>query len=63
MSGSLEDARHCFVLYICKYVVSANEYSCAHAAQTNFEDPTPYLTYGLRVTGKWDVRMSEGGMS
>jgi hypothetical protein len=25
--------------------VSANEYSCAHGAQINFEDITPYLTY------------------
>jgi hypothetical protein len=27
--------------------VSANEYSCAHGAQINFRDLTPYLTYGL----------------
>jgi hypothetical protein len=27
--------------------VSANEYSCAYEAQINFEDLTPYLTYGL----------------
>jgi hypothetical protein len=26
-------------------VVSANEYSCAHGAQINFGDLTPYLTY------------------
>jgi hypothetical protein len=26
-------------------VVSANEYSCAHEAQINFGDLTPYLTY------------------
>jgi hypothetical protein len=26
--------------------VSANEYSCAHEAQINFVDLTPYLTYG-----------------
>ncbi len=26
---------------------AANEYSCAHEAQTNFEDLTPYLTYDL----------------
>jgi hypothetical protein len=26
--------------------VSANEYSCAHGAQINFRDLTPYLTYG-----------------
>jgi hypothetical protein len=26
--------------------VSANEYSCAHGAQINFGDLTPYLTYG-----------------
>ncbi len=25
---------------------SSNEYSCAHGAQTNFEDLTSYLTYG-----------------
>jgi hypothetical protein len=25
--------------------VSANEDSCAHGAQINFGDPTPYLTY------------------
>jgi hypothetical protein len=25
--------------------VSANEHSCAHGAQINFEDLTPYLTY------------------
>jgi hypothetical protein len=28
--------------------VSANEFSCAHGAQINFGDPTPYLTYGLK---------------
>jgi hypothetical protein len=27
--------------------VSANEYSCAHGAQINFGDPTPYLTYDI----------------
>jgi hypothetical protein len=26
--------------------ISANEYSCAHGAQINFRDLTPYLTYG-----------------
>jgi hypothetical protein len=26
--------------------LSANEYSCAHGAQINFGDLTPYLTYG-----------------
>ncbi len=26
--------------------VSANEYRCAHGAQINFGDLTPYLTYG-----------------
>ncbi len=26
--------------------VSADEYSCAHGAQINFGDLTPYLTYG-----------------
>jgi hypothetical protein len=29
--------------------VSANEYSCANGAQTNFGDLTPYLTYGKNV--------------
>ncbi len=29
--------------------VSDNEYSCAHGAHINFEDPTPYLTYGCTV--------------
>jgi hypothetical protein len=29
--------------------VSANEYSCAHRAQINFEDLTPYLTYASDV--------------
>jgi hypothetical protein len=28
------------------YEVSAIEYSCAHGAQINFGDLTPYLTYG-----------------
>jgi hypothetical protein len=27
--------------------VSANEYSCAHGAQINFGDLTPYLTYPI----------------
>jgi hypothetical protein len=27
--------------------ISANEYSCAHGAQINFEDQTPYLTYDV----------------
>jgi hypothetical protein len=27
--------------------VLANEYSCAHGAQVNFGDPTPYLAYDL----------------
>jgi hypothetical protein len=27
--------------------VSAHEYSCAHGAQINFGDLTPYLTYGV----------------
>jgi hypothetical protein len=27
--------------------VSANEYSCAHGAQINFGDLTPYLKYAL----------------
>ncbi len=26
---------------------SANEKSCAHGAQINFEDLTPYLTYAM----------------
>jgi hypothetical protein len=28
---------------------SANEYSCAHEAQINFGDLTPYLTYANRA--------------
>jgi hypothetical protein len=28
--------------------VSAKEYSCAHGAQINFGDLTPYFTYGGR---------------
>jgi hypothetical protein len=27
--------------------VSASEYSCAHGAQINFGDLTPYLTYAI----------------
>jgi hypothetical protein len=27
--------------------VSANEYNCAHGAQINFVDLTPYLTNGV----------------
>jgi hypothetical protein len=27
--------------------LSANEFSCAHGAQTNFGDLTPFLTYDL----------------
>jgi hypothetical protein len=27
--------------------ISANEYSCAHGAQINFGDLTPYLTYNI----------------
>jgi hypothetical protein len=30
----------------CGCGASANEYSCAHGAQINFGDLTPYLTYG-----------------
>ncbi len=29
--------------------VSANEYSCAHGAQINFGDLTPYLAYGSTI--------------
>ncbi len=29
--------------------LSANEYSCAHGAQINFGDLTPYLTYALNT--------------
>ncbi len=32
--------------------VSAYEHSCAHWAQINFGDLTPYLTYGCRI---WEV--------
>jgi hypothetical protein len=28
--------------------VTANEYNCAHGAQINFENLTPYLTYDAR---------------
>jgi hypothetical protein len=33
--------------------LSVNEYSCTHGAQINlnFEDLTPYLTYGGRIQG------------
>ncbi len=31
--------------------VSANKYSCAHGAQINFDDLTPYLIYGRRGRG------------
>jgi hypothetical protein len=30
-------------------IVSANEYSCGHVAQINFENLTPYLTYELEI--------------
>ncbi len=30
--------------------VSASEYSCAHGAQTNTGDLTPFLTYGTDVS-------------
>jgi len=37
--------------------VSDNEYSCAHGAQINFEDLTPYFAYGtypaLRCPRPW----------
>jgi hypothetical protein len=32
--------------------VSANEYSCAHKAQINYEDTTLYLTYALKFLWK-----------
>jgi len=39
---------------------SANEYSCAHGAQINFGDLTPYLTYGYKGSmGRkriWEMR-------
>ncbi len=31
-------------------MISAHEYSCAHGAQTNFGDLTPYLTMFLNFT-------------
>jgi hypothetical protein len=31
--------------------VSANEYSCAHGAQINFRDLTPYITYDCSPLG------------
>jgi len=42
--------------------VSANEYSCAHGAQINFGDLTPYLNYvekDLALHPKWDATMFE----
>ncbi len=36
--------------------VSANEYSCTHGAQINFEDVTPCLTYGTNKVKKCAVR-------
>ncbi len=36
--------------------VSANEYSCAHRARINFEDLTPYLTYGYKAW-RWCLRI------
>ncbi len=33
---------------------SPNEYSCAHEAQINFGDLTPYLTYG--ISGQFPLR-------
>jgi hypothetical protein len=35
---------------------SAIEYSCAHGAQINNGDLTPYLTYGFDFRGYMDVR-------
>ncbi len=35
--------------------VSANEYSCAHGAQLNFGDLTPYLTYAVDISFKNEV--------
>ncbi len=32
--------------------VSANEYSCAHGAQKNYGDLTPYLTYDRNLEWK-----------
>jgi hypothetical protein len=32
--------------------VSDNEYSCAHGAQINFRDLTPYLAYVAKATYK-----------
>jgi hypothetical protein len=37
---------------------SANEYSCAHGAQINFGDLTPYLTYALYVPLMVNRRLS-----
>jgi hypothetical protein len=34
---------------------SASEYSCAHAAQINFRDLTPYLTYDFTTMQKADL--------
>jgi hypothetical protein len=38
--------------------VSANEYSCAHGAQINFRDLTPYLTYDTHKEMTAGVRQS-----
>ncbi len=36
---------------------SANEYSCAHGAQINFGDVTPYLTYGATEQSGGDAKV------
>ncbi len=44
---------------------SANEYSCAHGAQINFGDLTPYLTYGSFIEffvgtwSQWDIKITK----
>jgi hypothetical protein len=40
--------------------VSAKEYSCAHGAQINFGDPTPYLAYGLNPGLLWFDTVATG---
>jgi hypothetical protein len=43
--------------------VSANEYSCAHEAQINFGDLTPYLTYGISaLKNRSGVTMEDLGL-
>jgi hypothetical protein len=40
------------------YWVSANEYSCAHGAQLNSGDLTPYLTYIDEIRRQKNLRFA-----